>query len=452
MEKRNLDTRQAIFALATGAPPTAVAIVRLSGKDSFSIAAELFRSKGKDFGRERGLWFGALESKLLSQKIDDIVLLSFVGPHSFTGEDVIEFQCHGSLAVVTQLQEDLVRMGARPAERGEFTYRGLMNNRISPEEIDRLGDLFLSTQPADLGRLFGQFDEAVSSAVLRLRDGLITAQAMLDTAVDFSEEYSSVIHQVVSVITQVTHECSSLIRRYNAFAAGDSVPRLVLVGRPNAGKSSLFNALLCRHRALVSEEPGTTRDVIEEDLILAGRRWKLVDTAGLREVAPGLEAQGIELGENYLRSASFWIHMVDGNVGITEEERERLFPHRETPHLVVWNKKDAPGWQAPQDSVSCLGISAKTGEGLEALWARLEEHVRGLSFEEGPLPSATHVARLKHVERELAELAKMLGEGVPPEFIAEKNRQVLDLLVGVMAEVTTEEVLDRVFRDFCIGK
>ncbi len=454
MEKRNLDTSQTIFALVTGQLPCAVAIVRLSGSDAFKISSRLFQSQGIPFERNRGLWHGQLSSAD-GRIIDDIVTLGFVSPSSFTGEDVVELQCHGSPAVIRELERSLVGLGARPAERGEFSFRALLNGKLSTREIENLGDIFQARDPRDLDRIYDRKDAALFDQVESLKSRLIHLQAIFDTAVDFSEEYSTVIQAAKPVCDLVIQTGKEITHRYSTFTTGSRVPRLVLVGRPNAGKSSLFNALLCRYRAIVHENPGTTRDVIEEDVWLGDKLWKLVDTAGIRETLVETEKQGISLGEDYLVASSLWLLVVDGQTGMSEQEWSLLDRFHRIPHIVVWNKTDLPEWQAPPtlpNEETLVPASARTGTGVAALWEQIQKASDSVIGTDGPLPTATQNARLGSVLSELEILKAELEEGLPAEFLSERNRRLIDRLSTVMGEVSADDVLGRIFTDFCIGK
>lgn len=456
MLRKNLDLSETIFALASGALPSAVAILKISGPSAFALGEKVFQSfKEGPLQRKAGVFFGELKD-LQGNKIDTGLALTFLQPHSHTGEDTVEFQCHGSSAIVEQLEETLKGLGARPAERGEFSYRALLNGKMSPNELDNLGDLFLAKETKDLNRIYKRKDGSLVAKIEHLKQKLIHLQAILDTAIDFTEEYSSVLAAAQAPCDVVIHECSEIIQRYSAFKDGSTVPRIVLVGRPNAGKSSLFNALLCRYRAIVHHEPGTTRDVIEEQVILNGRRWAVVDTAGVRRAENVAEKEGIDLGEEYLSASSIWILTVDGTQGLQEEEKNILDRYGARPHLVAWNKRDLPSWNEPNLKHlrgNVVSLSAKSGEGVSELWACLKEKTTVAADQsERELPSSAQVSRLKFVVNELEKLQLGLLKGEAPEYLAEVNRRSLSLLESVVGEVSTEEVLGRVFSEFCIGK
>lgn len=448
MWKKNLDVSSTIFALTTGTLPSAVAIVKLSGPDAFAIAAQLFFPSDNAFGARRGMWLGELRSPA-GEHLDDILTLGFKAPHSHTGEDVVELHCHGSRSIISRLSHCLLELGARPAERGEFSYRAHLNGKTSAEELDTLGDVFLAREGGDLSRVYARKDGALATKIESLRQQILRVQAILDTAVDFTEEYSSVVMSALEPINAVIRECSVITHRYSSFKSGSNAPRMALVGRPNAGKSSLFNLLLCRYRAIVHAEPGTTRDVIEEDIEIDGRLWKLVDTAGVRPGTAGAEAQGIELGEEFLASSGFWILVVDGTDGLTPVETHLLERYHTKPHVIAWNKKDLSSWGAPPDTLGAVGVSAQTAEGLDQLKASLRT---ALPPETDLLPSSVQNARLERVLEKLGNLRTQLENGAPPEILAEEGRGILSSLELVVGTITTEDVLDRLFADFCIGK
>lgn len=455
---RDFDKKDTIFALVSGKLPSAVGVVRLSGPESFEIAKKLFIARnGREIQKRRELCVGALRD-ILGKKIDDILLLTFVAPNSLTGEDVIELHCHGSVPIIENVRKVLGELGARAAERGEFSYRAYLNGKMKPSDLEALGDIFLATNAVDLRRIYERRDGSVERFVGSIRTRLLDLQAILDTAVDFSEEYQSVVQRAFKACDESIHECSKAIHRYSSFKDGAIVPRIVITGRSNAGKSSLFNALLGRYRAIVHEHPGTTRDAIEEDIEVASRRWKLVDTAGLRAMVGEVERQGLSLGSDFLGAASLWILVVDGTLGLGTQERELLSQHGTKSHIIVWNKKDLKEWGSPEPDVMipdppCL-VSAKTGEGIEILWGIIEERLESLESgdDDIPMPSRVQVARLERVVATLRELCHECRLDVPPEFLAEKNRMILRQLEYVIGEVTVEDVLDRIFAEFCIGK
>lgn len=389
--------------------------------------------------------------------IDEGLLLVFPDHRSFTGEASLEFQCHGSPAVVSALEKRLIELAARPAQPGEFSYRAYLNEKLSATEIENLRDLFRAQDSIDVANIYRRRDGATTELVQRLRSALTGLLAVLDTAIDFSEEYAEVTQQARGPLDLAIRECSLAIQRYSRLNGSSNSPRVALVGRPNAGKSSLFNAILCRYRAIVHDKPGTTRDVLEEDFMLQGRRWRLVDTAGRHDKATGTEREGIELGDSYLEGAAFWVLVVDGTVGLTEIETDLLQRYRSKPFVIVWNKSDLPGWTYPADlgalPAAPVRLSALHADGMEAFWSAMDA-LAGVSSPSahGPLPTHREYAALLEVNSRLLSLRERLDGDELPEYLSEEARLVVNLLEGLVGEVDTEHVLDRVFSEFCIGK
>lgn len=452
VSRNKLDTQDTIFAVATGTLPCAVAIIRVSGPGALEIGRRFFRAVDAEYRPERGMRYGTL-ADAAGHEIDSIVLLTFPAPASLTGQDVVEIQCHGSVAVVTRIERLCVDLGFRPAHPGEFTYRSFHSGKISLDEIQRLGDVFVAREQGDLDRIYQRKDRSVEREIEMARESLIRVQAILDTAVDFSEEYSNVTASAEPHLRHALERIGAIADRYEMFRHGENVPRIVLMGRPNAGKSSLFNALLCRYRAIVHESAGTTRDVIEEDVEFGDRRWKLVDTAGVRMPTTDTEREGIEQGAKFLAAASFWLLVVDGTVGMTEEEARLLEQFDSIPHLVVWNKKDLSEFTNPPMLTSnIVAVSARTGDGISELVEVVRGRVQPLSNVSTVLPTAVQAIRLREAADDLSALQAELQSGLPPEVLGEKNRGVLRRLEAVVGEVAVDDVLDRVFSEFCIGK
>lgn len=454
MLRKNLSLEDTIFALTTGALPTAVAVVKLSGPKAFSIAEKIFFPVGEKFLKQRSVWVGSLRT-LENKKLDDIVAISFVAPHSHSGEDTVEFHCHGSIAIIKALEKELLQLSARPASKGEFSYRAMLNGKQTPSDLENLGDIFKSVHSVDLEAIYARKDGGLEKKIQALRSKLVSLQAILDTAVDFTEEYSHVADQAAQVIDSLIHECSLVTQRYSRFGGGKSAPKAVLVGLPNAGKSSLFNALLGRYRAIVSEEAGTTRDVIEEQIEILERPWSVVDTAGFRETGSSIEKEGMQLGTSFLSSATIWILVVDGVKGLKQKEWELLETYFHIPHLIFWNKKDLKDWNRAPVNISTKVIegSVLDPEDIELFWQKLEALCQATQISEvGPTPTAVQAGRLDSVGTALKDLKDSIGLGFPPEILAERNRSIMVQLENVVGKVEVDDVLGRIFSEFCIGK
>lgn len=451
MSREAVNLSDTLFALTTGTLPSGVAILKLSGSKAFEIAQNLF----EPFEKKAGVTFGKFKNTE-GLFVDEGLLLSFLSPNSHTGEDIVEFHLHGSKAIVNAMESSIENLGGRRATPGEFSYRAFLNGKTTLEGLEDLGDLFGAQEEESLKRIYSRREGSLERKVSDLKNHLIKVQAILDTAVDFADEYSAVTQTASTPLSLVTHEVSEIIQRYSTLKSGLELPKLVIAGRPNAGKSSLFNSLLCRYRAIVHAQPGTTRDVIEEEIQLGGQKWKLVDTAGVRRTEVGAEQQGIEMGETYLSSARYWLLVVDGTLGLSEADLQLLEKYHSIPHRIVWNKMDQREWSLPKEGwllKETTPLSAENGEGLLNLLREIEAQTKSQPLQrEIPTPTRIQAIRLSEVSKKLAILQTALAQGEPPEYLAEMNRQSIQLLESVIGQVDVEDVLDRVFSEFCIGK
>jgi len=452
LRSQNLNLEDTIFALISGALPSAVAVFRLSGPKSFFIAQSIFKgAQGKTLEKERGMVYGDIHD-LQNQFLDSVLLLSFVAPNSFTGQDCIEIHCHGAKPIAEKLEKTFLELGARPAERGEFSYRAFQNDKFNLADLENLADVFIAKDGEDLKSIYQRKSSHLKSKIETLRASLLHIQAILDTAVDFSDEYSNVVAHAYPVVTQAHKEITELLGLYQRFVGVRTQPKIVLVGKPNAGKSSLFNTLLGKYRAIVHSQAGTTRDAVEDDVIFAGKNYKLVDTAGLRAAASPTEEEGIEFSKNYLSAASLCLFVIDGTDPYSMDP-EILSSLENKPHILIWNKCDDPRYQPPQNLIKAVKMSCISGEGLQDLEKEIEKELNKNSIPSHlPLPTFAEFSQLKNVTDSFEPLLKAFDEKLPPEYLAEENRMVLNQLDKVIGQVDIEQVLDRVFSEFCIGK
>lgn len=446
------DLNHTIFALASGALPSGVAVWKISGKRAFDFIS---KHTSPILPKKRGMFYRTLiDEKGCS--VDDALILTFLSPHSHTGEDIVEIHSHGSIAVCDRIRELLIHFGLRPAEKGEFSYRAFLNSKLELSQLDELADIFLAREQADLDLIYSRKDDLFNAQIDRIRDSLLRIQSIIETAIDFSEEYSQVLSLSRPIIQEAIRDCSAITQRFSQLRSGTSLGRIVLAGSTNAGKSSLFNALLLRYRSIVQDSPGTTRDAIEDDLEVSGRKWKLVDTAGVRITSNSVELSGIEIGKQFLDACSYWVHVIDGTKGPSKADEELLELFGSKAHCVIWNKKDLASWALPigfwKDKNPVL-ISLVTGEGLEHFLERLAGDLSGIQVGNLQiLPREHQYSRLLGTITRLQDMEEAFHKEIAPEILAEMNKSAIQCLENVMGSVTTEEVLGRVFSEFCIGK
>jgi tRNA modification GTPase len=440
-----------IVALATAPGRSALAIVRLSGVGAFEIAAKVIDEFSVEPART-----GRLAAFLdhLGEAIDRGLYFAYPGPNSFTGDDTVECTCHGGLVVPARLLAAFEAAGARPARPGEFTRRALLNGKLDLLQAEAIGDLIDATAVAQARSALHQLDGGLSRRIAGLRQGLLDLLALLDYDVDFPEEDDGPIprERILAAMEAQERDVGHLLATAPVGERLTQGALVVLAGRPNVGKSSLFNALLGTERALVTAVPGTTRDTIEAQVEFEGWPVRLADTAGLWEAPDALDRLGVEVSRRYLGAADLVLFCVgaDGEV-----EAGDLALLESLPSLLVRTKADRRSGAAAEGNG--IPVSAVTGEGLDHL--RIE--VTRRLFDAGKVaqsdlePMLTRERHRLAMKRALAELlqarALMVPEG-EPVLVAHHVRQAALALDELIGAVDVEEVLDRVFSRFCVGK
>lgn len=436
-------SRDTIFALASAPGRAGVAVVRVSGAEA-ARALEALTRKPAPMPRNAamtGFFDGA------GQLIDRGIAIFFQGPASFTGEDTAEFHVHGGRAIVGAVLDALAGLGLRPAEPGEFTRRAVENGKLDLTQAEAIADLVDAETEAQRRQALRQYDGALSELYEGWRADLIGAGAWAEAAIDFSDE--DLPAGTLARVREAVSELVTEIRKHLSDARRGEILReglyLAVIGPPNAGKSSLVNWLARRDVAIVAEIAGTTRDVIEVRMDLGGYPVILADTAGLRDTAEVIEAEGVRRALARAEAADLVLLLLDGSAidpfaGLPEGTRG---------DLVVFNKSDLP-WPAKRDGIS---ISLKTGAGMEAMMGALTAKVRDRLERPTEAPVLT---RARH-RRALEEASRSLEHALTapddqPELMAEDLRLALRSIGRITGRVDIEDVLDIVFRDFCIGK
>lgn len=429
---------ETIFALASAAGRAGVAVVRVSGPGAGAALAAL--AGGLPLPRTASL--RTLKSQ--DEEIDQALVLWFPTPHSFTGEDVAEFHVHGGRAIRERLFDALAALGARPARSGEFSRRAVEHGRLDLTQAEAIADLVDAETPAQLRQALRQYDGALADLYEGWRAALIGTLGRAEAAIDFSDdgvgemEFQAARDRAME-ISQAIQAHMDDHRRGEALREG---LKLAIIGPPNAGKSSLINALARREAAIVSDIPGTTRDVIELRLNLGGYLVQVADTAGLRDTRDAIEAEGVRRALAQAGLSDLVLLLRDGTVPYTD------YPGV-TPDLLVWNKSDLPGFQK-RDGIS---VSLKSGEGLSDLIAALTAMVAERLETKDQAPALTRPRHREALTQALESLRHALTAPLDqPELFAEDLRLALRAIGRITGRVDVEELLDSVFRDFCIGK
>jgi len=455
--------------------------VRLSGPEARNIAAPMLRLKHElEAGRailgelidpasevkipvasaakDATFRMGQPQQVISSEKIDEVVVTYFAKPHSYTADDVIEISAHGSPVVLRHIVEVCVAAGARLAEPGEFTMRAFLNGRIDLTQAEAVRDLIDSQTLCQAKVAAQQLEGALSRRIQPIKQKLVQLIALLEAGIDFAEDDVSVAAD--STILGHIAEVRAPVEQLSAsFAYGKIVHEgltLAIVGRPNVGKSSLFNRLVERERAIVTATPGTTRDLVTETVSIGGIPVKLVDTAGIRDALDEAESIGIRKSMEALADADLVLVVLDLSQSETADDAELIRQVNTRAAITVRNKADlAPRVQGTADSGHGISTSALTGEGIAELRAEILRHVggeSGVQAEAGFLTNVRHQALIKDSLSALSSAEKAVAEKIPHEMLLMDLYNALRPLDAITGATTTDDILNLIFSTFCIGK
>jgi len=449
-----------IIALATPQGVGAIAVIRISGKDAIRVCNEVFFGKNLEEQPSHTIHLGTIRD---GEKIIDEVLVSlFKGPRSFTKENVVEISTHGSSYIVNQVLKLFVRKGIRLAKPGEFTQRAFLNGQFDLAQAEAVADLIHSDSESSHQAALNQMRGGFSSEIQELRNQLIHFASMIELELDFSEEDVEFVsreglRQLVERILRLVEELILSFDLGNVIKNG--VPT-VIAGKPNAGKSTLLNALLNEEKAIVSDIAGTTRDFIEDELSLGGVIFRFIDTAGLRETTDTIEAIGVSRTQEKMRTASLILYLFDlSDTDLVEVHRDlNKLDNLGVPYLKVGNKLDTAKNNIVKELQAnysdMLFISAGNKENLELLKARILELVNLDKFRTGNtvVTNVRHYDSLTKTRESLLEVLGGLDQLVTNDFLAMDIRRALHYLGEITGEVTTDDLLANIFSKFCIGK
>lgn len=439
-----------IVALSTPHGRGAIAVIRLSGPDALSIVKQLTTDLDNVKARYATLTKICLPGT--HEILDEVLVTFFKSPESVTGEDVIEISCHGSPVIVREILDLVVSMGARFAGPGEFTLRALTNRKINLIQAEAIRDLIAAQTEAAVKQAARQVGGELSQAITGLEEELIRVIVLLESAVEFVEDDlpAAELGSVKATLRSIRKGIGDLADSYSAGRLLQSGIQVAIVGSPNAGKSSLFNRLISRDRAIVTDVPGTTRDTLSETIDLKGIPVLLTDTAGLRQTTDTIESLGIERTQRAIIDADLVLEVVDATDPLIDEVNS----NQNTTSIRVLNKCDlviAERFLSDQDSVH---VSALTGEGIDSLHTAILAFLqRGDVDNEGLLvTNARHYDLLKSAGDELDHAISALNDRLSEELILVSLHNALKYLGRITGETTTEDILSQVFATFCIGK
>ena len=455
-----------IVAPATGSGEAAIAMIRLSGPQAWEIVSKHMPGEGLLEAEPRTIRFGLFMDR--DQKaIDEVVVVLYRSPSSYSGEDVIEITSHGSFLIVQKIIDACIQSGARLAEPGEFTMRAFLNGKMDLSQAESVADLIAAESDAAHKLALNQLRGGISKEITELRQKLIDFASLLELELDFAEEDVEFANrdELKKLVTTIRTVVGQLIE---SFAYGNAIKTgvmTVIAGRPNAGKSTLLNTMLRDERAIVSEIPGTTRDTIEEALQIEGVRFRLVDTAGLRDATDQIEAMGVERAMEKVGQSAIVLYVFDVTQLTADEVNADVaaLTHtaQHTQLLALANKMDLNPYVKASDwagdhlaEAEVVPLSAKNQMNIEYLKERLVQSVKSgdINPDLPIIANARHHQALLHVDESLQAVQSGFEDNVTSDFIAMDLRQALHWLGENTGQVTTDDLLGNIFSNFCIGK
>ncbi len=454
-----------IAAIATPPGTGGIGIIRASGPDAERIGRALFRPRNAPVAfRSHRLYHGDILCPSTGRILDEVLVAFLRAPHSFSGEDTLEIHCHGGPLICEEVLQAVLRAGARPAGPGEFTRRAFLNGRIDLTQAEAVQEMISARTTRGLDLAIGHLGGGLSRAIGELRSSVLDILTLLEAEIDFQEEDeidAAPREGLLDQLRGITARIEELTASYGEGRIVRDGAKVVITGKANVGKSSLFNRLLGERRAIVTPHAGTTRDFIEESVNIRGIPVRFVDTAGIRESQDPIEREGIDLVWQQAAAADVVVIVLDGSSPFTAEDRSIVEANRGRNLVVAINKCDLTrvldGGSLPDElsGRELLPISAKTGEGLDALRRAVHDAITrsaGECHSDTVLTNLRHRLALERAHTSLRTAEQGLSGGLSPEFVAFDLREALGTLGEVTGQTVTEEVLDRIFSTFCIGK
>ena len=449
---------QTIVAPATAAGEGGIGIIRLSGADALSTLLRYFTpSTPFEQPRSHQIYHGHLHTAD-GRLVDEVMAVYMRGPKSYTGEDVVEVHCHGGQLVVRTVLDLFLDAGLTLAQPGGFTLRAFLNGRLDLAQSEAVIDVIRSRSDAACQVALRQMGGVLSGHIYQFRDRLVEALALVEAHIDFPDEEIDppTINQISNTAATTVEQINSILKTFDQGRILREGASVLILGRPNVGKSSLLNALLGEARAIVTELPGTTRDTIEENLVIDGVPIRIIDTAGVREVEDIVEAEGVRRAREKCQTADVVLLVVDGSEPLTHDDDLALAACRDRKTILVVNKADCSqiAITEPYSQMQAVFVSAKQQLGFDLLYKHLVEQFR----HDGEVSESTMISDRRHREallRSREALERFLlgvARSQAPEFLALELREALQALGEITGETTPDEILDQIFSRFCVGK
>lgn len=451
-----------IAAIATAVVPQqgSVGIVRLSGLEAIAIARTLFHSPGHQKWESHRILYGHIMHPQTQQLVDEALLLIMQAPRSYTREDVVEFHCHGGIMAVQQVLQLCLESGARLAQPGEFTLRAFLNGRLDLTQAESISDLVGAKSPAAAQAALAGLQGKLAQPIRQLRASCLNILAEIEARIDFEEDLPPLNEKII--IAQIKDILAETTKILSTSAQGELLRtglKVAIVGRPNVGKSSLLNAWSKSDRAIVTDLPGTTRDVVESQLVVGGIPILVLDTAGIRETEDRVEKIGVERSRSAAQAADLVLLTIDAEAGWTSGDREIYEQVQHRPLILVINKIDLVGeihqLSLPDNINSVVRTAAAQNQGIHALEQAILDTARAGKLTAADLDLAINqrqAAALTRAKASLDQVIATITNQLPLDFWTIDLRGAIQALGEITGEELTESVLDRIFSQFCIGK
>ena len=452
-----------IAAISTAMTPSGIGIVRISGPDAFQTADKVYRGKkGKKLSEQKShtVHYGYIVDK--GETIDEVLVLLMRGPHSYTGEDTVEIDCHGGVLVMRKILETVIQNGARPAEPGEFSKRAFLNGRMDLSQAEAVIDIINSKNDYALKSSVSQLRGSVQKKISDLRNKIVYETAFIESALDDPEHISLEGYPERLDITakEILQEILHLISTADNGKRLKEGIRTVILGKPNAGKSSLLNVLAGEERAIVTDIAGTTRDILEEQIQLGGISLNILDTAGIRSTEDVVEKIGVDRAKSSARDADLIIYVADASLPLDENDYEIIRMIQDRKAVVLLNKTDLTTVLQKEDiqkltDKTTIEISAKEETGLEELEQVLKEmfYQGEISFnDEVYITNARHKTALSDAAESMKKVIESIENGLPEDFYTIDLMDAYESLGSITGETTGEDLVNEIFSKFCMGK
>lgn len=457
-------TGDTIAAIATAMTNSGIGIIRISGEKAFEIADKIFvpKKKNKKLSKQDTytIHYGAIadEGKIL----DEVIVLLMKAPHSYTAEDTVEIDCHGGVYVMKKILELVIRNGARPADPGEFTKRAFLNGRIDLTQAEAVIDVIQSKNDYALKSSVSQLKGSVLHKIKTIREKVLYEIAFIESALDDPEHFSldGYPQKLLETVDNLLLETENLLKTSEEGRILREGVRTVILGKPNAGKSSILNLLVGDERAIVTDIAGTTRDTLEEQIQLRGLTLNIVDTAGIRRTDDYVEKIGVERAKETVKDADLILYVVDSSTDLDENDEEIISLLKDKNVMVLLNKTDLPA-ATPSEavqkklSVPCVAVSAKEGTGIDDFADLLEKmFVSGsISYnDEVYLTNIRQRASMEEAKESLLKVAESIESGLPEDFFSIDLRNAYESLGKILGESLGDDLVNEIFSKFCMGK